>query len=146
MPTFNVIGPSAYLLGDVIEVSGDFSKVVYVTGSPTLRLQIGDEERQAEYAGGSGTNTLQFQYTVGKWDRDDNGLSIPANPVEVSGHPIRDGDGNDAMLDHAGLGDQAGHVNWWAEFANRTFTGPTFLSLRDAWFAAHHGAVPPSSR
>ena len=109
-PTPNVNGPGSYLIGNVIEVSARFSKVVYVTGSPTLRLQIGNEEREADYAGGSGTGTLRFRYTVGKWDRDDNGLSIPANPFVLRGNPIRDGDGNDAMLDFAGLGDQAGHV------------------------------------
>ena len=108
-PTPNVNGPGSYLSGNVIEVEARFSKAVYVTGSPTLRLQIGNEEREADYAGGSGTQTLLFRYTVGQWDRDDNGVSIPANPFEVSGHPIRDGDGNDAMLDYAGLGDQAGH-------------------------------------
>ncbi len=108
-PTPNVNGPGSYLIGDVIEVEARFSKVVYVTGSPRLRLQIGNEEREAEYAGGSGTDTLRFQYTVGQWDRDDNGVSIPANPFVLRGNPIRDGDGNDAMLDHAGLPDQAGH-------------------------------------
>ncbi len=108
-PTPQVNGPGAYLPGDVIEVEAQFSKVVYVTGSPALRLQIGAGAREAEFAGGSGTDTLRFHYTVGQWDRDDNGVGIPANPFEVSGHPIRDGDGNDVMLDFAGLGNQAGH-------------------------------------
>ena len=108
-PTPNVNGPSAYQIGSIIEVSARFSKNVHVTGYPVLRLQVGDEEREAEYAGGSGTDTLRFEYTVGQWDRDDNGVSIPANPFVLRGNPIRDGDGNDAMLDFAGLGDQAGH-------------------------------------
>ena len=108
-PTPQANGPGSYLPGDVIEVSARFSKDVRVTGYPALRLQIGDEVQEAQYASGSGTDTLRFHYTVGQWDRDDNGVSIPANPFVLRGNPIRDGDGNDAMLDFAGLGDQAGH-------------------------------------
>ena len=109
-PTPNVDGAGdTYAVGDIIEVSATFSKDVHVTGAPALRLQVGDEEREAEFYDGSGTDTLRFHYTVGQWDSDDNGVSIPANPFVLRGNPIRDSNGNDAMLDFAGLGHQAGH-------------------------------------
>ena len=108
-PTPQTHGPGAYLSGDVIALEARFSKAVYATGSPTLRLRVGDEDRAAGLVGGSGTDVLRFEYTVDRWDRDPDGVSVPANPFRVSGHPIRDGDGNDAMLDFAGLPDDPGH-------------------------------------
>ena len=108
-PTPQTDGPGAYLSGDVIALEARFNKTVYATGSPTLRLRVGDEDRAAGLVGGSGTDVLRFEYTVDRWDRDTDGVSVPANPFRVSGHPIRDGDGNDAMLDFAGLPDDPGH-------------------------------------
>ena len=46
-----------------------------------------------------GTTTLLFDYVVDESDRDDNGLSIAADAVDLNGATIRDNAGNDANLD-----------------------------------------------
>jgi hypothetical protein len=47
--------------GDTVRLSLNFSEAVNVTGAPTLSL---NDKGAAKYVSGSGTNTLQFDYTV----------------------------------------------------------------------------------
>ena len=67
--------------GDRIEALVEFDRVVHVTGAPALTLSIGARNRAASFAGGSGTRTLRFGYTVVAADRDDDGVSVPANAL-----------------------------------------------------------------
>lgn len=53
-----------YTVGDVITIEMVFDRVVYVTGTPRLRLNNGQEIRYANYESGSGTTTLTFNYTL----------------------------------------------------------------------------------
>ena len=48
--------------GGTVRLSLNFSEAVKVTGSPSLAL---NSNGTAKYVSGSGTNTLQFDYTVG---------------------------------------------------------------------------------
>ena len=48
--------------GGTVRLSLNFSEAVNVTGSPSLAL---NSNGTAKYVSGSGTNTLQFDYTVG---------------------------------------------------------------------------------
>ncbi len=57
-----------YLLGSTITVTVTFNSAVAVTGAPTLALATGSAPALATYAGGTGTATLSFVYTVGPLD------------------------------------------------------------------------------
>ena len=81
-----------YGLNEEIRVQINFGEAVYVTGTVTLALDIGANERQASYAGGSGTDTLEFRYVVRSNDKDDDGISIGSDALD--GGTIEDGDGN----------------------------------------------------
>ena len=94
---------STYTLGEVIELLVTFSKVVHVSGQPSLALSIGPNIRQARYASGSGTDTLEFRYTVQAGDVDRDGISIGPGPASLAGGAIRDERGNPARRDFAAL-------------------------------------------
>ena len=54
-----------YVDGQAVTIEVIFSEVVIVTGTPTLTLETGVTGGTAvNYSGGSGTNTLEFEYTV----------------------------------------------------------------------------------
>ncbi len=74
-------GGDGFRAGDRIDAHVIFDRVVHVTGAPVLTLSVGANNRAAAFAGGSGTDTLRFHYTVVTADRDDDGISIPANAL-----------------------------------------------------------------
>lgn len=53
----------AYNAGDVINITVQFNEPVWVTGVPQLTLNV-SSPNAVSYSSGSGTNTLQFDYTV----------------------------------------------------------------------------------
>ena len=57
-----------YKVNDVISVQVVFSEVVDVTGTPTLNLQNNNGGVDVNYASGTGTDTLTFDYTVAEGD------------------------------------------------------------------------------
>ncbi len=119
-----------YSGGEVITLEVTFSEAVTVTGSLRLWLSFGlkgndfPEMLAAEYASGSGTTVLEFEYTVAEGfepvlgrilrflgydvqvgDIDPDGLSIEAEALSMNDDPaneapwtIRDSDGHDAIL------------------------------------------------
>ena len=98
-----------YEFGETVLVQAAFNARVSVTGSPRIHLTIGDETRYAEFSE-SAANLIFFSYRVQADDRDTNGISIPANPFELNGGTIKDGNfGIDLDLTFAGLSDQSGH-------------------------------------
>ena len=52
------------------------SEKVTVTGTPRIALTVGSTTRYADYASGSKTTTLAFQYTVVAGDTDNDGVEI----------------------------------------------------------------------
>ena len=74
-------GGGGFRANDGIDAHVVFDRVVHVTGAPVLTLSIGANVRAASFAGGSGTDTLRFHYTVVAADRDDDGISVPANAL-----------------------------------------------------------------
>ena len=87
-------GGGGFRAGDRIDTHVVFSRVVHVIGAPVLTLSIGANNRAASFAGGSGTDTLRFHYTVVGADRDDDGISVPANALSEG--TITDDTGNRA--------------------------------------------------
>ncbi len=100
-----------YGLGERITIQVRFDSIASVTGSPRIRLTIGDETRYAA-AGPQGfiSASVFFGYIVQADDRDANGISIPANAIELNGGTIRSrNSGANLPLTHAALSDQSGH-------------------------------------
>ena len=80
---------STYNLGDTISLSVGFSAAVTVTGTPQLALVIGtDTTPRANYASGSGTQVLQFDYQVVAGDEDTDGITVPTNALTLNGGTI----------------------------------------------------------
>ncbi|MCX7748345.1 MAG: PA14 domain-containing protein [Clostridia bacterium] len=85
-----------YKVGDIIDIRVQFGETVIVTGTPRIALNTG---ATVDLSGGSGTDTLIFNYTVqaGNSISDLNYLGI--NSLSLNGGTIRDGAGNDASID-----------------------------------------------
>src|SRR5690606_33000945 len=87
-----------YKVGDVISVQVNFGENVTVTGTPQLTLETGSTDRTINYAGGSGTTTLTFNYTVQAGDSAADLDYISSGALALNGGSIRDAAGNDATL------------------------------------------------
>ena len=94
-----------YLRGEKIVLSANFDKNVIVAGSPQLVLTIGTSERRADFFGGRNPSTaVRFQYTVEASDLDADGISVPANAVDLNGGSIKLADNTvDAAVTHAAI-------------------------------------------
>ena len=97
-----------YAIGDPIEVTATFSAAVTVTGTPQLALDIGGETREADYASGTGSTDLVFNYTVAEGDEDTNGIAITANSLTLNSGTIKAGT-TDAALPHDAVAADADH-------------------------------------
>lgn len=87
-----------YKTGDVITVNVVFNEAVSVTGTPVLTLETGTANQNAVYSSGTGTDMLQFNYTVqnGDLSADLDYTSMTA----LSGGTIKNNAGSkDALLD-----------------------------------------------
>ena len=90
-----------YELGETIEVVVVFGKAVTVTGIPQVALTIGTHTRQAAYADSWDDRHARFSYAVQEADRDEDGISIPANAIALNGGTVTAADGTtDAHLTH----------------------------------------------
>ncbi len=97
---------STYGFNEQIEVEVTFDKLVDVTttdGTPSLALGIGTATRQADYASGTGTETLTFGYDVAAMDEDTDGVSV--NALALNGGTITISGGTTAA--NLGLGSHA---------------------------------------
>ena len=75
-----------YDLGETVEVMVEFDKPVTVTGTPQVALTIGDQVRHAIYSTSwRDDRHAHFEYTVQEGDRDEDGISIPANALSLNG-------------------------------------------------------------
>ena len=97
-----------YNRGDVIRITVAFDEVVHVTTPPQLAVTIGPATRQARYAAGSGTEVLEFRYTVQLGEVDADGISV--NPNSLTGGRIQDAVGNPAVRTFAGLPAASEHL------------------------------------
>ena len=80
---------STYDAGEYIYPMVVFDRPVDVTGSPQLSLTIGNNTRTATYTRTNSSRTiLFFKYLVQSSDRDDDGISFPANALSLNGGAI----------------------------------------------------------
>ncbi|SDE74507.1 DUF4347 domain-containing protein [Rhodospira trueperi] len=97
-------GDGAYGIGDTITVTVRFDEAVTVTGTPTLTLETGTTDRTASYASGSGSDTLNFTYTVQAGDTAADLDYTGTTALALASGTIRDSAGNDATLTLANPG------------------------------------------
>ena len=98
-----------YELGETIAVIVEFDRVVTATGRAQVALTIGEETRHATSFGWGSHPSLYFSYTVQEADRDEDGISIPANALALNGGTIKGPDGTtDAALTHAAVASEGG--------------------------------------
>lgn len=84
-----------YGAGDLLVIEVHFGENVQVTGIPTLALSTGG---MAVYGGGSGTNTLTFNYIVQAGEQATRLDYASTNALSLQGGNIRDKAGNAAVL------------------------------------------------
>ncbi len=80
-----------FKVGDVIPITITFDKAVTVTGTPQLTLETGATDRKADYASGSGTATLTFNYTVQAGDVTTDLDYVATTSLELNSGTIKDG-------------------------------------------------------
>ena len=89
-----------------------WSAPVYGFGDPepTLDLTIGGSTVEADFVVNDADGTT-FSYTVRSGDADTDGVSIPADPINLGSHHFIRGvsDHKNAVLTYTGLSDQSGH-------------------------------------
>jgi gliding motility-associated-like protein len=124
-----------YKIADIIPVTVNFSEAVTVTGTPTLSLNSGGT---ANYASGSGTSALVFNYTVALNQSIADLDQASTTALTLAGGTIKDGAGNNATLTLAAPG-AAGSLG-----ANKNIvidtTVPTVLSITRIGNAAINSA------
>ena len=86
-------GNGAYKAGQTIHVQVNFSEHVVVTGTPQLQLSTGST---VNYSSGSGTSTLEFDYTIQAGDTSADLDANATNALTLNGGAIKDGTGNNA--------------------------------------------------
>ncbi|WBX76353.1 Ig-like domain-containing protein [Tenacibaculum ovolyticum] len=87
-----------YKVGDNIVITTSFSEVVTVSGTPQITLETGTTDRTINFNGtGSGTNTLEFTYTVQAGDVSADLDYVATNSLTV-GTSIQDSGSKDATL------------------------------------------------
>ncbi|MGX5817691.1 Ig-like domain-containing protein [Chitinophaga lutea] len=99
-PVVTAVNPPAngyYKFNDVLDFKVRFTESVHVSGSLYIPITIGSESRRLTYAGGTGTNTLSFGYTVQNGDLDMDGVTI-GNEIFLNGGSVKDTPGNAAVL------------------------------------------------
>jgi hypothetical protein len=102
--------------------------VVTTGGTPQLALDIGGTTVQADYTSGSGSTALVFSYTVLAGQTDANGISIAANGLTLNGGTLQDAAGNNAILTHALVADNAAYL---VDTTAPVFTSSTTASVAE---------------
>ena len=102
-------GDDVWTAGETILVRFRFTGEVRVSttgGTPTVGLRFGDAEglgaavHAARYTGGSGSDTLTFEYGVRAADGTVRVVGVVADSLALNGGTIRNPRGKDAYLDH----------------------------------------------
>lgn len=108
LPTVSNITSStsngSYNADDTISIQVVFTESVTVTGTPQLTLETGSTDRTANYASGSGSNTLTFVYTVQAGDISSDLDYTSTSALALNSGTVLDGAGNPATLTLASPG------------------------------------------
>ncbi|MAZ48372.1 MAG: hypothetical protein CME65_07405 [Halobacteriovoraceae bacterium] len=88
-----------YVTAQDLDFTIGFSKIVNVTGTPRIALDMGGSTVYADYVSGSASQNLLFRYTIQGADSDVDGIGIANNSIELNGGTILDGSSSPAGLD-----------------------------------------------
>ena len=94
----------SYKAGEVIDIDVNFSESVTVTGTPQITLETGSTDQVVNYASGSGTSTLTFNYTVQAGDTTADLDYTSTSALALNSGTIQDASGNNASLTLASPG------------------------------------------
>ena len=101
-------GGDTYELGETVEVRVDFDGAVRATGTPQVALTIGTRTRYASYHGW-GRDFLLFNYVVQADDRDEDGISVSVDALQLSRGSIKAANGKTSVdLTYPGAGADGG--------------------------------------
>ena len=115
-----------------MDVAVTFSEAVTITGSPTLKLTVGSNERMATYISSDARNALAsatkyFRYTIVAGDTDANGIAIPINALTPSNtDSIKDAAGNAATITSTAVPDNNDYIVDNTAPAFSSATAPAF--------------------
>ena len=114
--------------GDHVSAVALMSEGVVVTGSLSMKINIGGQERISVYdPSTSNSNILRFWHTIQAGEFDANGISIPANSIILDpGASVEDLAGNAAVMYHAAAPD---NINFIVD--SNAPTHPTFALAND---------------
>lgn len=94
-------GPFSAALESVLQFRVNWSKIVDVTGSPRMTLDINGTPKNATYVSGSGTTQTVFSYTVVAGDGATAGTFALSDPLVLNGGTIKDVFGTNATLTYS---------------------------------------------
>jgi gliding motility-associated-like protein len=97
-----------YVAGNNMNFTVTFSEPIamsFAGSTPYLNITIGSSVVQAAYISGT-TTSLTFRYTVVDGDQDMDGIAV--NSLNLNGHTIKDGAGNDLILTLNNVGSTSG--------------------------------------
>jgi sugar lactone lactonase YvrE len=78
----------AYVTGNTLSFTATFPAAVTVTGTPRLVITLPSGTVYANYASGSGTPTLTFNYTVLSGCSAPSGMTVMNSPIDLNGGTI----------------------------------------------------------
>ena len=87
-----------YNVGNVISIQVNFSESVTVIGTPQLTLETGAIDQVINYASGSGSSALTFNYTVQSGDISADLDYVSTSSLALNAGTIKDAAGNNATL------------------------------------------------
>ncbi|MGD0896970.1 MAG: peptidylprolyl isomerase, partial [Thermoguttaceae bacterium] len=97
--TASAVPNSAFVAGDSIPISITFSEPVTLTGTGTPQLTLNASSTAvADYTGGSGTDTLTFNYTVAPGDNASPLNYFSTTALSLNGDSLQNAVGNPATL------------------------------------------------
>lgn len=86
-----------YGIGNTLSFDVTFNEAVTVSGAPRIQLTVGAATLYADYASGTGTTKLTFDYTVSPGENDSDGIAV-VSPLQLNLGSIKDAGGRDAIL------------------------------------------------
>jgi hypothetical protein len=100
----STIADGTYKVGQSIGITVTFNEAVTVTGAPQLTLETGSSDAVANYAGGSGTTILTFNYTVAEGHSSSDLDCAGTDALALNSGTINNAVGNAATLTLPGAG------------------------------------------
>ncbi|SVA93875.1 uncharacterized protein METZ01_LOCUS146729, partial [marine metagenome] len=88
----------SYSISDSIAITITLDEIVTVIGTPKIKLETGTTDTTANYASGSGTTVLIFNYVVNEGDSSSDLAYHNTSALVLNTGTIRDAAGNDANL------------------------------------------------